>query len=415
MRHDVAVHRRERIGVTAGAGHGMPHVLPGRSLFGCHTLVRSRLVALASRRRGTGRCRRQGGEEAEAHVDGATWSPRCPRRRRRTSAASAARASRRPRSALRRTSRPTKHRIRTITTYCNGGTRTVLHDQAPRRSPRASRPTPPSPVARAAPKSRSGSRCCTTTTASPSTSSATRSPTTAASPASRPSSTACARRPTQPTPPPRRNKGTVFVSSGDNFLAGLNLRASFQRFDAGPGPFYDSDAIAALGYDAVTIGNHEYDFGPARLAEFIAVARAAARRSCRANTDFSGEPMLQTLRNNGRIADSMVVEQGRRADRHHRRLPAGDADDLLARATSSSTPTSRTSSTRRPQRLTAAGVNKIILSSHLQDTANERAVVDSCSELDIVISGGADDLLANPGDPLVPVAELARSGRLRTR
>ena len=26
----------------------------------------------------------------------------------------------------------------------------------------------------------------------------------------------------------------------------------------------------ALGYDAVTIGNHEYDFGPTRLAEFIA-------------------------------------------------------------------------------------------------------------------------------------------------
>ena len=25
------------------------------------------------------------------------------------------------------------------------------------------------------------------------------------------------------------NKGTVFISSGDNFLAGLNLRASFQR------------------------------------------------------------------------------------------------------------------------------------------------------------------------------------------
>ena len=48
-------------------------------------------------------------------------------------------------------------------------------------------------------------------------------------------------------------------------------------------------------------------------------------------------------------------------------------------------------------------MNKIILSSHLQDTANERAVVKLLRNIDIVISGGADDLLANPGDPLVPV------------
>ena len=38
------------------------------------------------------------------------------------------------------------------------------------------------------------------------------------------------------------------------------------------------------------------------------------------------------------------------------------------------------------QRLTEAGVNKIILSSHLQDTANERAVVTQLKNIDIVIS-----------------------------
>src|SRR4051812_33130218 len=102
-------------------------------------------------------------------------------------------------------------------------------------------------------------------------------------------------------------KGTVFISSGDNYLAGLNLRASFERFDAGLGPFFDTQAIDALGYDAVTIGNHEYDFGPGRLAEFIGLSKS---QFIPANTNFSAEPILQTLRNNGRIADSVVVDKG---------------------------------------------------------------------------------------------------------
>ena len=65
------------------------------------------------------------------------------------------------------------------------------------------------------------------------------------------------------------DKGTVTISSGDNFLAGLNFKASLQRFDAGQGPFYDSVALDRIGYDAITIGNHEYDFGPTRLQQLI--------------------------------------------------------------------------------------------------------------------------------------------------
>ncbi len=194
------------------------------------------------------------------------------------------------------------------------------------------------------------------------------------------------------------NKGTVFISSGDNYLAGLNLRASFQRFDAGLGPFYDSEAIDALGYDAVTIGNHEYDFGPGRLAEFVAFSRS---QFITANTDYSDEPILQTLRNNGRIADSVVVDKG------------GEKIGIIG-ISPPETPT--ISSSRKVKfsndvitivnneaaRLTAAGINKIILSSHLQNTENEKQVVAGLQNVDIVISGGADDLLANSGDRLVP-------------
>ena len=128
---------------------------------------------------------------------------------------------------------------------------------------------------------------------------------------------------------PGTNKGTVTISSGDNFLAGLNLRASFQRFDAGIGPFYDSDAIAALGYDAVTIGNHEYDFGPAR-------ARAVHRVRAQRRAVPVGQHRLQRRADPAGAARQRPDRrldrgrEGRRADRHHRRLAAGDAVDLRA-------------------------------------------------------------------------------------
>lgn len=194
-------------------------------------------------------------------------------------------------------------------------------------------------------------------------------------------------------------KGTLTVSSGDNFLAGLNLRASFARFDAGQGPWYDSTALDLLGYDAATIGNHEFDFGPARLAQFI--GGTTRTQFVSANTDLTQEPTLQALRTSGKIANSTVVEKG------------GERIGVIG-VTPPETPTvsspgkvvfdSAVASVvnAEAKRLTDAGVSKIVLSSHLQSIANERALVPQLENVDIVIAGGGDDLLANSGDALVP-------------
>src|SRR4029079_289105 len=144
--------------------------------------------------------------------------------------------------------------------------------------------------------------------------------------------------------------------------------------------------------------NHEYDFGPGRLAEFVALSKS---QFITANTDYTDEQILQTLRNNGRIADSVVVDKG------------GEKIGIIG-VSPPETPT--ISSSRNVKfsndvinivngeaaRLTTAGVNKIILSSHLQNTENEKKVVAGLKNVDIVISGGADALLANDGDRLVP-------------
>ena len=76
------------------------------------------------------------------------------------------------------------------------------------------------------------------------------------------------------------------LSSGDNFLPGPEFTASLENGV----PFYDSLVISAIDYDALAIGNHEFDFGPDVLAEFIAGVDSAPFVS--ANLDVSAEPVL---------------------------------------------------------------------------------------------------------------------------
>jgi len=55
--------------------------------------------------------------------------------------------------------------------------------------------------------------------------------------------------------------------------------------------------------------------------------------------------------------------------------------------------------------LTASGVKIIILISHLQDIDEDIALAAMLSDVDVMIAGGGDELLANPGNPLIPGEE----------
>ncbi len=194
---------------------------------------------------------------------------------------------------------------------------------------------------------------------------------------------------------PRR--GTVLVSSGDNFLAGLNLSASFEKGV----PWYDSIAFDRFGYDAATIGNHEFDFGPERLADFIRGTRRTPFLS--ANLDVRPEPSLEILEDRGRIARSTIVR--RRGERvgiiglTTPDLPTlsspGDVQVLTALAGIVNA---------EARRLERRGVDIVILSAHLQGLPADRALIPQIQGVDVYIAGGGDELLANPGDLLVPGA-----------
>lgn len=98
--------------------------------------------------------------------------------------------------------------------------------------------------------------------------------------------------------------GVVTVSSGDNYLAGPQFAAGLEMGV----PFHDSTALDRVGYDALAIGNHEFDFGPDVLAGFDPGTPFLS-----SNLDVAPEPRLAEPAAAGRIAPTAVVgEAGQR-------------------------------------------------------------------------------------------------------
>ena len=195
------------------------------------------------------------------------------------------------------------------------------------------------------------------------------------------------------------------LSSGDNFLAGPEFKASLAESNpalGGVNTYYDAKALDAIGYDAIILGNHDFDLGPNLLTDFISTGftNTFPPYLC-ANLDFSGEPALQALVEHGRIAKSIIIEK------------SGHKFGIIGATTPNLPFISRPDNVAVDPDLAAVvqneinallngGVNKIIFVSHLQDLAEDRALIAQLSGVDIAITGGSNDVLANPGDLLVP-------------
>ncbi|MBX6748830.1 MAG: bifunctional metallophosphatase/5'-nucleotidase [Micromonosporaceae bacterium] len=200
--------------------------------------------------------------------------------------------------------------------------------------------------------------------------------------------------------PPRGgsgHRGVVVLSSGDNFLAGPEFTASLTKGV----PFYDSLALAAMDYDAIAIGNHEFDFGPDVLADFIAGFGQQAPPFVSANLDFSDEPRLQALVRNGTIVASTVIKE-----RGEKIGIVGATTPLLPAISSPRNVHVLPEVARIVQdevdRLTSQGVDKIIFISHLQGLSEDRELLPLLRDVDVAIAGGGDELLAADDDLLVP-------------
>jgi 5'-nucleotidase len=151
----------------------------------------------------------------------------------------------------------------------------------------------------------------------------------------------------------------------------------------------------------MTLGNHEFDFGQARLAEFIGGVREEIP-FLSANLGFDGTlPELETLAAEGRIVPSTIVRR------------AGEKIGVIGLttpdiATISSPGNVAIEADLGPivndevRSLREQGVNKVIVSAHLQGIAADEALIPETRGVDVWIAGGGDDLLASGNDTLIP-------------
>lgn len=191
----------------------------------------------------------------------------------------------------------------------------------------------------------------------------------------------------------------ILLTSGDNFLASPELTASFERPE--DEPIYDALGLDTFGYDVLCLGNHDFDFGPDFLARFISDFSTSQPPFLGANMDFSGEPLLQALVDEGRIAGSALVEKG-----NSRFGIVGAITPNLPFISSPRNvvvdPDVAGAVQAEIDGLLAQGINQIIFISHLQGLEEDLELASVLSGVDIMVAGGGDNLLANPGDLLVP-------------
>lgn len=196
----------------------------------------------------------------------------------------------------------------------------------------------------------------------------------------------------------RAQGGCVMVSSGDNILPGPEFNASLAL--PTEARIYDAIALQAIDYDAICLGNHDFDFGPSLLARLIGdFTDGTPFLSC--NLDFGPEADLATLVKQGRIAKRTTsVTEGVTIGFVGATTPdiafisspgdVGINSDVLGAIQA------------EVDALTAEGVKHIIVMTHLQGISVERALARQLRDVDVLVAGGGDELLWNPGQLLVP-------------
>ena len=174
---------------------------------------------------------------------------------------------------------------------------------------------------------------------------------------------------------------SLVVSSGDNFLAGLEYAASEG--------VYDARALSHIGFDASAIGNHEFDYGPEGMERFITNANFPFISS---NLDVTPEPALRRFAGT-RVLSHTIIEKG------------GTKIGLVGATTPKisyiSSPGKvaikplRESLQSATDALRADGVDIIVALTHLQNIEEEKELASQINGIDVFIAGGGDDLIGN--------------------
>jgi 5'-nucleotidase len=188
---------------------------------------------------------------------------------------------------------------------------------------------------------------------------------------------------------------SLLIGAGDMILPGPVLNVA----DAS-GNFYDAEVINSVGYNALAIGNHEFDLGPSFFADYVGEIDASIPYLS-ANLDFSAEPQLQALVDNGRIRANTIVTLGNGAEVGLIGLTTPDLPTISNAGNVSVRSDIANVVNEQVALLEGQGIDNIVLVSHLQSLNNELNLVGQIRGVDAIIGGGGDELLINT-NPVAP-------------
>jgi 2',3'-cyclic-nucleotide 2'-phosphodiesterase (5'-nucleotidase family) len=219
---------------------------------------------------------------------------------------------------------------------------------------------------------------------------------------------------------------TLTVSSGDNYIPGprfnaandASLNAALGEAEVGRA---DIAFLNAMGIQASAMGNHELDLGTKQFADMIKPSGAwlGARFPYLAyNVDFAADSEVTALKlaNGGNVQDqsgklsgwSVVDVGGQKIG------VIGASSPVFSSITSPGklqfTPLLSSSEVdvaglaaviqNGVDEMTAAGINKVVLLAHMQSLTIEKALAARLKNVDIIVAGGSNTLLADANDVL---------------
>ncbi|RBO51917.1 multifunctional 2',3'-cyclic-nucleotide 2'-phosphodiesterase/5'-nucleotidase/3'-nucleotidase [Rhodovulum sp. BSW8] len=173
---------------------------------------------------------------------------------------------------------------------------------------------------------------------------------------------------------------SLLLDAGDQFQGTL-----FYTYYKGKAA---SEMVNRLGYDAMAVGNHEFDDGPEVLAGFAA---RLTMPLLMANADLSAEPQLKD-----KIRKSVVIEEaGERIGVIG--LTPRDNPELASPGPNIVFTDPLDAVQAEVDRLAAEGIDKIVLLSHSGYEADKR-IAAGTTGVDVIVGGHSHTLLSNTDD-----------------
>lgn len=177
-----------------------------------------------------------------------------------------------------------------------------------------------------------------------------------------------------------RTNNSILVDGGDQFQGTLFYTQYKGQMAA--------EFMNKLGYDGMTVGNHEFDDGPEVLREFMDTVEFPVLMS---NADVSGEPLLADV-----LMKSTVIERGGEQIGMIGLTP-DDTDELASPGDNVIFTAPIDAVQAEVDKLEAMGVNKIVVLSH-SGYAVDLAVAEATTGVDVIVGGHSNTLLSNTSD-----------------